>query len=173
MKIYAFDDKEVNAANAERAILDAGHTCGVHGGFTFWEQHDIALRFHKRGGVKESSALRVYREMFDMVEHAIADAKANGGGIVTDLMFHLSPPRDSETDNQPPAGLLLALRAIAQGVPVVICTNAEEVGGHHAKEISWIFDGYVTHLGRNCAFGWVENKDWHKAVNVLEEMSAR
>jgi len=90
-----------------------------------------------------------------------------GGGIITDLMFHLSSPAE-ENIGQPPAGLLVALHAVAHGVPVVICTDAAEVGGHHAKEISWIYDGYVNRLWGKCPFGWVEDKDYRKAVTLLE-----
>ena len=99
MKIYAFDDKEVKAANAERAILDAGHTCGAYykDGHSFSKSHEKLLRFH--AATAHSMVRGRARLMFDMVEHSIADAKANGGGIITDLMFHLSPPRDSETSN--------------------------------------------------------------------------
>lgn len=173
MKIYVFDDKEVNVNQAEEVILSTGNEIAggyeeAYVGSVYGEQwqklHKQALYSNQVGN--EEAEEEWFEMMFKMIEYAIADVKANGGGIITDLMYHLSPPR--EASSQPPAGLLVALHAVAHGVPVVICTNAEEVGGHHAKEISWIYDGYVNRLWGKCPFGWVEDKDYRKAVTLLE-----
>lgn len=184
MKIYVFDDKYDNVEQAHVAISESGHEippdyadCGERfqdDNFNrqWCRQHSLALHALRKG-LWRARYLR-QENMFKMIEHAVEDVKVNGGGIITDLMFHLSTPCDEDHRNQPPAGLLVALHAVAHGVPVVICTNTEEVGGHHAKEISWIYDGYVGRRhSSKCAFGWVEDKDYKKAVAILEERAAR
>lgn len=179
MRIYVFDDKYDNVEQANVAISESGHEippdyadCGERfkdDNFNrqWCRQHSLALHaLHK--GLPRARYLR-QENMLKMIEHAVEDVKVNGGGIITDLMFHLSTPSDEDPRNQPPAGILVALLAVAQGVPVVICTNAAEVGGHHAKGISWIYDGYVGRRhSSKCAFGWVEDKDYRKAVTLLE-----
>lgn len=70
-------------------------------------------------------------------------------------------------NEQPPAGLLVVVHSLFLGKPVVICTNAAEKGGHHEKAISWIHDAYVCAAPET--FGWEEDKNWDRAVKILEE----
>lgn len=79
-------------------------------------------------------------------------------GVITDLV----------NSHDEPAGLLVALEGVCQNAATVICTNAAEQGGHHAKAISWIYDGYFARC-RDSRVGWEEEKDWARALGLLEE----
>lgn len=103
-------------------------------------------------------------------------------GVITDLNFDPAV-REYCPEMIKPAGLLVVIHAIANGKPVVICTNArEEKGGHHSDALSWIFDGYVAATpgmslhypkGIDIPFDWEENKDWEFAVKMLEKRVAK
>jgi hypothetical protein len=170
-KIFVFDNKEINVDAAELAIKAAGHEMSEISWVPL-QWFDVVERVADREpnikvrNVRINQILSVAREM-------IEQARSNEGGIIVDLMFHMSPYGGPD---EKPCGLLLALHAISRGVPVVICTQADEVGGHHSEAMSWIFDGYVARSiqeGWFCPFGWVDNKDYAKAVKLLEERMAK
>ena len=78
--------------------------------------------------------------------------------VITDLMW--------SRNNNPtpdPAGLMVVIHALSLGKQVVVCTNSQEVGGHHGEAMSFIYDGYLvsTYPG---PFGWEEGKSWDAAV---------
>lgn len=158
MKMYVLEDKNTEFSTAVKAITDAGYECPD---IPFME--DLPFNYGKDG-----------QEGFDVgktITAAIRVAKASGGGIITDMMFQTCPYAKKD-DLLPPGGLLVLIHALANGVPVVVCTDAAEVGGHHAKALSWIHDGYVIPAQREgvLPFGWVEDKDWDKAVALLAQM---
>tara|TARA_Y100000031_G_scaffold154095_1_gene200850 strand:+ start:1451 stop:2014 length:564 start_codon:yes stop_codon:yes gene_type:complete len=179
MEIYVFDDKPENVDAANLAIADAGHTPVARR--EYFKEHlpRHVLGTHLRSAEKfgpsllnESENMRMSRNRNLMYEIKWSTRlmSEHGGGIITDLMFHIGPHHLECA--QPPAGLLVALQAVSVGIPVVICTDLEG-GEHHTEAISWIFDGYVSRLGTNPRFprpfGWVENKDWGKAIQLLAE----
>ncbi len=167
MKIYAIDDKLEELENARIAIEVAGHKC-------------MNLEENSKKIMIQSSAIQKFNAGIDKelgntgqlarleLIQAVEWMKNCDGGIITDMMFNLQP----QHDDVPPSGILVVLHALAFGVPVVICTDAEEVGGHHAKALSWIHDAYIV-PAKKCGilpFGWVETKNWANAVNKLEEI---
>lgn len=158
MKMYVLEDKETEFSKAVKAISDAGHKCPD---ISFME--DLTFNYGKDGHEGFSVG--------ETITAAIKVAKRDGGGIITDMMFQTSP-NSKKDDPLPPGGLLVLIHALANGVPVVVCTDAAEVGGHHAKALSWIHDGYVIPAQRAgvLPFGWVEDKDWDKAVALLAQM---
>jgi hypothetical protein len=167
MQIYVIDDKGIEIEKACEAIKVNGHEV------TAMERSIISgmVEFFNRPENIDNTnrAWSATREVFA----AVAKMKAEGGGIITDMMFHLATA--SPDDPIPPSGLLVVLQAIAAGVPVVVCTDAAEVGGHHAKALHWIFDGYICPAqiaNIPVPFGWIENKDWDAAVKLLEQLHA-
>lgn len=92
-------------------------------------------------------------------------------GIITDLMFNpFDRPLGRYQNDPPPAGLLIVIQAMARGIPVVVCTDAN--GDHHCKEISWIHDTCISgsvHSRAKLPFGWNDEKNWHDAIKQLEE----
>lgn len=176
MKIFVIDDQAVNIEAAKEAIKAAGHEVGdtnTEDGFA-----DSAVRLANKlaNGTDRQVCDNVASSLFDEIRRAVTRAKEQKGGVITDLMFHNTGRQDPTI---PPAGLLVVIEAITAGVPVVVCTNAAEVGGHHAEAISWIFDGYVWMFRRSlyedtlCPFGWVEDKNWSEAIKLLVERHAK
>lgn len=91
------------------------------------------------------------------------------------MMFRLTSPL-VENDPIPPSGLLIIIQALAVGVPLVVCTNADDVGGHHGQAMHWFYDGYILPTIRRkipLPFGWIENKDWDAAVKLLGQIHAQ
>ena len=176
MKIFVIDDQAANIEAAKAAILEAGHEVGDT--TTDLRFADNAVRLARK--LTKGDSRQVCDDaadwLFDEIRLAVTRAKEQKGGVITDLMFYNTGRRDPA---MPPAGLLVVIEAITAGVPVVICTNAGEVGGHHAEAISWIFDGYVWMFGRSpykdtpCPFGWVEDKNWSEAIKLLVERQAK
>lgn len=180
MEMYVIDDKEENLFAAHTAIREAGHT--LLSAPVFRECGGQIPRLSK--GL-EWSDKRATKKAWREIVWAIHLLKVKGGGIITDLMF--STTGIYLEQGLPPTGLMVATLAIAQGVPVCICTNASDEGGHHhGPRLSWIYDGFVVpftdyqHMlegqqdARDCAqfslpFGWVEDKDWSRAIRYLEE----
>ncbi|TSC65678.1 MAG: hypothetical protein CEO22_390 [Candidatus Berkelbacteria bacterium Gr01-1014_85] len=87
-------------------------------------------------------------------------------GVLTDLVNLRGKPQ----------GLLIALEAVSQGKPVVICTNTKEQGGHHGEAIGWIYDGYFARV--KTRVGWIEvipddqgvwEKNWVGAIELLKQ----
>ncbi len=167
MKIYAIDDKRTEITQAKEAVKKNGHeyysTRGILGLYS-----KSVCRFNEDLSYENSDSAQA--EIFK----AVKEMKEVGGGIITDMMFHLTPPLN-KNDPVPPSGLLVVMHCLAAGVPVVVCTDASEVGGHHAKSLHWIFDGYVRPArdDESLPFGWVENKDWDAAVKLLEQIHAQ
>ena len=174
MEIYVFDDKAEQVEIANAAIAAAGPTPMADRKALSTLAMRMVLRSAENIAADgdEGSGDDLFRE----ITRAVERMKRQGGGIITDLMFHNTHRLDHR---MPPAGLLVVIQAIAAGVPVVICTNAAEEGGHHSEAISWIFDGYVSKFQgwhsseTQCPFGWVEDKDWGKAVAMLADMRAK
>jgi hypothetical protein len=87
MKIYVFDDKDVNIDQAHVAIEEAGHEIppyygedrpGENCNHQWKVLQSLTLR---KWEFKYSQQVFKWREkMFAMVEHAVEEAKANGGG---------------------------------------------------------------------------------------------
>lgn len=177
MKIFVIDDQAANIEDAKAAIEAAGHELGdtTTDNRTF-QDNAVRLANNLAAGESHQYCDRDANRLFDEIRRAVARAKEQKGGVITDLMFHNTGWPDRA---MPPAGLLVVIEAIAAGVPVVVCTNANEFGGHHAEAISWIFDGYVSmfwripHEGAPCPFGWVEDKNWSEAIKLLVERQAR
>lgn len=166
MLMYVFDDKTAEIAKAKEAIVTAGHEIGC-------------LPEHTGTAPKLASSTDNLRQihssgLFLEIVLAVKKMAKEGGGIITDLMFQNGPYPSQAI---PPAGLLIVIQALSAGVPVVVCTDAKEVGGHHAEAISWIFDGYISNFrwfsAAECPFGWIEDKDWGRAVAMLAEMRAK
>lgn len=87
-------------------------------------------------------------------------------GVLTDLMW------DFFGQGEKPQGLLVVIRAMYFGKPVVVCTNANDYsGGHHGEAMGFIRDGFICQVGQD-AFGFVENKNWKEAVEKLEQKFA-
>lgn len=84
-------------------------------------------------------------------------------GIVTDMFWNYS------NHGEKPSGLLVVIQAISLGKPIVVCTKAGDYyEGHHGKELAFINDGYISTTGRVLGpFGWNDEKDWRRAVNIL------
>lgn len=174
MKIYAFDDKEQEMEKAHAAILGAGHELFPGRGKDYIDISrsavELAQSKNEPSWTREGASDRLFYE----IGYAIDEAKKTGGGIITDLMFHISSLHLDKALT--PSGLLVVIHALSAGVPVVVCTDASEVGGHHAEAVSWIFDGYVSRFiqkGRVPPFGWVEDKNWGEAVAMLAEMRSK
>jgi len=93
-------------------------------------------------------------------------------GVITDLMFHLSPYYKEKTET--PSGLLVVIEALSKSLPVVICTSGAG-GGHHSESMSWIFDGFIRARrdDNHPPFGWEEEKNWFNAVKLLEQIHAQ
>ena len=160
MKIYIVEDKKDEREKGKSAVRKRGHENLRENEFGFLEDFFESMEDFKDGSCAQ----------LDLAD-IIKDLKESGGGIITDMMFHLSRPLKKD-DPIPPSGLLVVIQALAAGVPVVVCTDASEVGGHHAQALHWIFDGYVglaVGLGKNLPFGWVEDKNWENAVELLEK----
>lgn len=167
MKIYAIDDKRTEIAKAEEVIEKNGHEYHLTRNMLSLYRKSVC-KFNEDLSYEKSDSAQT--EIF----RAVKEMKKVGGGIITDMMFHLTPPL-KEDDPIPPSGLLVVIQCLAAGVPVVVCTDASEVGGHHAQALHWIFDGYVRPARDNesLPFGWIENKDWDAAVKLLEQIHAQ
>jgi len=164
MKIYTFEDKREENKKAELAIVENGHEVGRID--SLFADRIILLN----EGKKENS-FDVCREQ----NYKMHAAKKHQGGIITDMMFRLASPLDAD-EPVPPSGLLIVIQALAAGVPVVVCTDAAEVGGHHSKALHWIYDGYIVPAkayGEGVPFGYVDNKDWDAVVKLLEQIHAQ
>ena len=161
MKMYVLEDKQVEQDKAVYAIRAAGHEVNPDGYIMEILPYNVAAAEKGRNRSSVGELIRI----------AVDVAKEEGAGIITDMMFQTSPLADKD-DPLPPGGLLVLIHALANGVPVVVCTDAAEVGGHHAKALSWIHDGYIVpaKIGWVLPFGWVEDKDWDKAVALLAQM---
>ena len=165
MKIYIVEDKTVEIEKAKEAIKKSGHDIGRTLFNNFINKFNALENIHDPNWANCATS-----GMFSI----ITNAKKEGGGIITDMMFHLTTKLPDEP--VPPSGILVVLQAISAGVPVVVCTDTSEVGGHHAKALHWIFDGYIVPARMNgieIPFGWVENKDWDAAVKLLEQFHAK
>jgi hypothetical protein len=160
MKIYIIDDKRDEMEKGYSAVEGNGH-------FASRDRLSSIIWFNEK---LEGAGSMAQKQLLRCVEYA----KESGGGIITDMMFHLTSPL-SQDDPAPPSGLLVVMHCLAAGVPVVVCTDASEVGGHHAQALHWIFDGYVMPARSKgvLPFGWVENKDWDAAVKLLEQIHAQ
>lgn len=177
MKIYTFDDKAEQVEKSHEAVISAGHEVARLPHSYPRSAEKLAAETDYRYG--EMLATKLFLEVEDAVQLMMQER----GGIITDLMFHNKQHQAGAA--LPPAGLLVVIHAIARGVPVVVCTDASEVAGHHGEAIGWIFDGYVSRFkdwrpGDHCKdhskappFGWVEDKDWGKAVSLLAAMRAK
>lgn len=172
MEIHVFDDKAINVEAANLVIAEMGHTPTATQEYWRKVDEDLIIRSPEKLALSVPDRAFAWSDnLFEEINKSIQRMKERDGGIITDLMFHISGHHRDKP--QPPAGLLVALHAISAGVPVVICTNANEVGGHHAEAISWIFDGYVSKFrnpSMSCPFGWVEDKNWTEAVHLLVNM---
>lgn len=159
MDIYVIEDKAEELENARSAIEGAGHKC-ANGKLSAIQMFNagIGKEHGNRGQLAQLEPLQAVEWMRDC-----------GGGIITDMMFNLIP----QNGDVPTSGILVVLHALSRGVPVVVCTDAEEVGGHHAKALSWIHDAYIM-PAKKCGilpFGWVETKSWQAAVRLLVEQN--
>ena len=118
------------------------------------------------------------------------------GGVITDMFFNpftgatSDHPRHGDYAHaEPPMGLCMVTLAMSLGKPVVICTD----GDHHGNELAFVYDGLLTHLSRRAhkkakavldaggdwdydynawcetssPFGWIEEKDWGRAVTAI------
>jgi len=170
MKIYVIDDKREEHKRAEFAIVQNGHELGT----IMSEIQDGVIDLAESSSLKE--AHRNECDAYYEVEKKIYTAKAEGGGIITDMMFHMAAPL-TENDPIPPCGLLVIIQAMTIGVPVVVCTNANEVGDHHSQQMHWFYDGFISPAQRRnsklLSFGWVEDKNWDTAVKLLEQIHAQ
>ncbi|MEA3323232.1 MAG: hypothetical protein U9Q12_03335 [Patescibacteria group bacterium] len=161
MEVYVIDDKAEELENARIAIEAAGHEC-ANGELSAIQMFNagIGKEHGNRGQLAQVELLTAVERMRDC-----------GGGIITDMMFNLIP----QNGDVPPSGILVVLHALSRGVPLVVCTDAEEVGGHHAKALSWIHDAYIM-PARRCGvlpFGWIETKNWKNAVKKLEDIQVK
>ena len=154
MKILVIDDKNKELERAVTAVEKHGH---------------IAIPVHAVG-----------ENLNSLIEDKIDEADC----VITDLMFNPTGNNinsNAYDKNPPPAGLLVVIFALAKGKPAVICTNAQEVGGHHAEAISWIFDSTrcffkssieaipikLKHGMPLLPIGWEENKNWEAAIQAV------
>ena len=169
MIIYVIDDKREELARAKDAIARNGHQDGDVDYLTN-QVADFNEDILRKKRHENNHGGRAQSELFE----AVKEMKMVSGGIITDMMFHLTTPLNDD-DQAPPSGLLVVMHALAAGVPVVVCTDASEVGGHHDQSLHWIFDGYVMPADSkdNLPFGWVEDKDWSNAVKLLEEICSK
>jgi CheY-like chemotaxis protein len=148
MRILVIENNTTEQSKAAEAIEAAGHEAIVTS--------------------KSSQALSLIGE---------ADA------VITDMFF--APAREtlSETNylwyrqNEPPMGLLMVILAMSQNKPVAVCTSSD----HHGRELAFVYDGFVSQLYQQAnkadfyewmatggPFGWIEGKDWGKAVEAVE-----
>jgi hypothetical protein len=115
------------------------------------------------------------------IGQAIEDIrKGKVDAVITDLYFlpevvGENPDRDfiQETygDSQPPAGILIALEAIAKGIPVTICTDCGKEGRHTSKEMMWIVDVYWRNTDDKL-FDMSWGKDWGTvAYRLLDKLN--
>jgi hypothetical protein len=171
MKMYSFDDKAEQVELSHAAIRVAGHEVA---------ELDCETRVTEEFAVaKIGDQQYLMEDLFREIRVAVAEMAKEGGGIITDLMFHNT--YHGEGALLPPAGLLVAMECVRHGVPVVVCTDEY----HHGDAVSWIFDGFVRQFkdwrtddhcregGDPPPFGWVEDKDWDKAVALLAAMRAK
>ena len=87
---------------------------------------------------------------------------ATSDGVITDLMWAHA------NHGEKPLGLMVVIHALSLGKAVVICTNARDhAKGHHGEAIGFIHDGYTSSVYPG-PFGWVEDKSWTKATELLE-----
>lgn len=159
MKILVIDDKREELERAITAVEKHGHT---------------AIPVHV---VKE--------DLHSWIESKVDEADC----VITDLMFNptgYNINSDTYDKSPPPAGLLVVIFALAKGKPAVICTNAQEVGGHHAEAISWIFDSTRCFFKSSTdaitmkykrglpllPIGWEESKNWEAAVQAVITITA-
>lgn len=178
MEIAIFEDKECELKKAQCAVKESGNSCAVvvvsehfNADETIVTCNRIIARRDDPNAELASYCCGLAQEgLFKVMEHI----KNIGGGIITDMMFHLTSPLRGD-ESVPPSGLLIVMHALANGIPVVVCTDAAEVGGHHAQALHWIHDGYIVPAkhGNVLPFGWVENKDWDAAVKLLEQIHAQ
>lgn len=146
MRILILDDKAEERSKALEAAQAKGFECVVH-----------------------DPTDREWPELVDGVD-----------GVVTDLFWTHRTDRADHRDNLPPSGLLVVIHALSKGKPAVICTDVEKRArdgtgdrqGHHGLAAGFIHDGYVHHWERVCPFGWVEDKDWSKAIDMLVKRMA-
>jgi hypothetical protein len=171
MKIYIIEDKREENKKAEEIIIGSGNEIGTIKTLGY---RDGIMRLGEASSISDA-----YHRQLDAqieVSRKVYEAKKNDGGIITDMMFNLTSPL-TENDPIAPSGLLVIIQALAAGVPVVVCTNADEVGGHHAQAMHWFCDGYIFPTMRSerksLPFGWIENKDWDAAVKLLEQIHAQ
>ncbi|MHB8652192.1 MAG: hypothetical protein ACYC8S_03595 [Minisyncoccota bacterium] len=182
MKIYTFDDKAEQVEKSHEAVIGAGHevACLRNSCLGSISRSAEKLATETDYGLGERLKARLFSEVRGAVRLMVQER----GGIITDLMFHNKQHQAGAV--LPPAGLLVVIHAIANGVPVVVCTDASETAGHHHGEaIGWIFDGYVSQFkdwrpSDHCKdhsepppFGWVEDKDWEKAISLLAAIRAK
>ena len=150
MKIFVIENNHRELSCAVQAIEKAGHEA------VKCQSHDEWFLFEDR-------------KPFPV------EIPAGVDGVITDLMFHISPYR--KTRPETPSGLLVVIEAISKKIPVVICTSGFEGDGdnHHSEAMSWIFDGFImARRNDDCLpFGWEENKDWEVAVKLLEQLHAK
>lgn len=162
MKMYTFDDCAEQIEKSYEAIRAAGHEVAIVKG-----KKRVAEELAKNDDRQDY----LQEDLFQEVRVAVAEMVKEGGGIITDLMFHNIP--HDENSVVPPAGLLVVIECMAHGVPVMVCTDED----HHGKAVSWIYDGYIKMyrwLSDSAPpFGWVDNKDWDRAVALLAEMRAK
>lgn len=102
-------------------------------------------------------------------------------GVITDFLFSpwgLGARHFQERakalgyyENMPPSGTIILIEAIVRSLPVVVCAEMykDDQPSFASPDYAWFYDGYLKSLirGSKMPFGWVPDKDWDKAVELL------
>lgn len=110
-----------------------------------------------KGGGSIDLAQEMIEDIISLLPHV--------DGVVTDLMAPVLKAADA------PIGIIWALRAVAAGVPVAICTSIDRDGerGHHATDVNWLYMSLFK-LGGTCPAllrGWEGRKSWEAAFKLV------
>lgn len=120
----------------------------------------------------------VMSRMYDVIE-AISDRTDPIDGVITDLALPLDQDEARLAPLSCAMGLLVVVTAQQNCKPSVICTSSD----HHETGVAWVQTCFVTHyvgqygpetsqereeyIRNGLPFGWVDNKDWGTAVEVV------
>lgn len=161
MKILVIDDKLEEIRNAIKAVQEAGHEAI----YPVWPEM-LFTEFQEQLVEKAANT----NGILPHIREQIINEMTNADGIITDLYFNPMGMGNYEIckeykKNPPPMGLVVVIHAITLKKPVVICTSEY----HHGAKASFVYDSYVACLEKTI-FGWEDNKNWKKAVRILENM---
>ncbi|MSU74330.1 hypothetical protein EXS57_00955 [Candidatus Kaiserbacteria bacterium] len=163
MRILIIDDKIEEMKRAQTAVEASGHSAVPCLGPWAMTLDEDTLPDRAKSCV--ASAKLPILSVWSALDQLLVDReRGESVGVLTDLMFPLTMSSGVQ-----PSGLAVAAHAVANRIPVVICTDAD--GNHHAGPCGMVRDGYVGRVSGKSAFGFNSSKDWVAAVSELERRS--